>query len=105
MATTEKRVIGQDVTRVDGIDRVTGQARYAADLSLPGTLYCRLLRSPHAHARIRGIDTSRAGLIGHRSRAGPPVVTSRRTSSISGSSSSLRTEHSSMGTRSPPSRR
>ena len=60
MATTEKRVIGQDVTRVDGIDRVTGQARYAADLSLPGTLYCRLLRSPHAHARIRGIDTSRA---------------------------------------------
>ncbi len=52
--------IGQRLTRVDAPDRVTGRAVYAADLHLPGMLHGRVLRSPHAHARIRRIDASKA---------------------------------------------
>ena len=43
-----------------GLDKVTGRARYSADIHLPGMLHGKLLRSPHAHARIRSIDCSRA---------------------------------------------
>src|SRR6266700_7107800 len=46
--------------RQDGPDKVTGRARYAGDLALPGMLYARLVTSPHAHARILNIDTSAA---------------------------------------------
>jgi CO/xanthine dehydrogenase Mo-binding subunit len=46
--------------RADGLEKVTGQARYAADLLLPGMLEGRLLLAGKAHARIKGIDTSRA---------------------------------------------
>jgi CO/xanthine dehydrogenase Mo-binding subunit/molybdopterin converting factor small subunit len=46
--------------RPDGVDKVTGRARYGADLDLPGMLWGRVLRSPHAHARILGIDASGA---------------------------------------------
>lgn len=53
-------VIGQPVPRVDGRVKVTGEAKYAADLALPGMLWCKVLRSPYAHARILRIDTSRA---------------------------------------------
>ena len=53
-------VIGQRVTRVDGEEKVTGQAEYVADIVLPGLLWGAVLRSPSAHARIRHIDTSRA---------------------------------------------
>ena len=42
------------------MDKVTGAARYGADLQLPGLLYGKILRSPHPHARIRSIDTSKA---------------------------------------------
>ncbi|MDP2727999.1 MAG: molybdopterin-dependent oxidoreductase, partial [Dehalococcoidia bacterium] len=53
-------VVGQRLPRVDGIPKATGEARYAADLSLPGMLYGKILRSPYPHARILNIDTSRA---------------------------------------------
>ena len=59
----EKRVyqvIGTRPIRQDGTDKVTGRALYGADIRLPGMLYGAVLRSPHAHARIRSIDTSLA---------------------------------------------
>ena len=52
--------VGSRPVRPDGVDKVTGRARFAADQSLPGMLVGAILRSPHAHARIRSIDTSRA---------------------------------------------
>jgi len=54
------KVIGQRVLRPDGTDKVTGRAQYGADVKLQGLLYGKVLRSPHAHARIRSIDTSAA---------------------------------------------
>jgi CO/xanthine dehydrogenase Mo-binding subunit len=60
-ATSNSRsTIGQPVPRVEGRSKVTGQARYAADIRLPGTLWGAILRSPYPHARIRSIDASRA---------------------------------------------
>ncbi len=56
----ERGAVGQRIPRIDGVERVMGKARYGADLTLPGTLYAKTLRSPHAHARIRGIDASAA---------------------------------------------
>jgi CO/xanthine dehydrogenase Mo-binding subunit len=53
-------VIGAPIARVEGHDKVTGRAIYAADVTPPGTLWCRILRSPHAHARIVRVDTTRA---------------------------------------------
>ncbi|MCB1421274.1 MAG: xanthine dehydrogenase family protein molybdopterin-binding subunit [Nitratireductor sp.] len=52
--------VGTRPLRPDGVDKVTGRARYGADFNMPGQLVGRVLRSPHAHARIRGIDTSKA---------------------------------------------
>ena len=52
--------VGTRPLRPDGIDKVTGRARYGADASAPGQLVGRILRSPHAHARIKKIDTSKA---------------------------------------------
>ncbi|MEK7834935.1 MAG: molybdopterin cofactor-binding domain-containing protein, partial [Pseudomonadota bacterium] len=59
---TEKKlkVIGTSPVRPDGVPKVTGLAQYGADFSLPGMLWGAILRSPHAHARIRSIDTSKA---------------------------------------------
>ncbi|XOV88998.1 MAG: xanthine dehydrogenase family protein molybdopterin-binding subunit [Pseudomonadota bacterium] len=54
------KIVGSRVKRPDGIDKVTGRARYGADASAPGQLIGAILRSPHAHARIRKIDTSKA---------------------------------------------
>ena len=54
------RVAGHRLPRLDAIGKVTGSALYASDFTLPGMLHGRLLRSPHAHARIRRIDTTRA---------------------------------------------
>ena len=54
------RVVGKRLPRIDALERVTGQARYPADLSLPGMVHAKLLRSPLAHARLRHIDTRRA---------------------------------------------
>ena len=62
MVATERphRVVGTRPVRPDGVDKVTGRARYGADVRFPGMLYGRILRSPHAHAVIRGIDASKA---------------------------------------------
>ena len=60
MAEYDYRVVGKPVPRVDGKVKVTGTAVFADDLALPGMLHGKLLRSPYAHARITGIDTSRA---------------------------------------------
>ena len=54
------KVIGSRVTRPDGIDKVTGRAKFGADAFAPGQLTALVLRSPHAHARIKKIDTSKA---------------------------------------------
>ena len=57
---TTYTVIGQPVGHTEGPEKVTGRAIYPADLSLPGMLWAKVLRSPLPHARIRSIDTSRA---------------------------------------------
>ena len=54
------RVIGVPRRRVDGRAKVTGQTRFADDIFLPRMAHCKLLRSPHPHARIRRMDVSRA---------------------------------------------
>jgi len=54
------RVIGRSRRRVDARAKVTGQTRFADDISLPRQAHCKLLRSKHPHARIRSIDVSRA---------------------------------------------
>ena len=80
---TRYKVVGTRPVRHDGVDKVTGRAQFGADVSLPGMLYGAVLRSPHAHARIRSIDTS--GALEHPEvmavmtaedlRPGPPVGT------------------------------
>ena len=61
MAKAEKfSVVGQRVRRPEGYEKVTGDARYVADIVLPGMLIGRILRSPYPHARIVRIDTSKA---------------------------------------------
>ncbi|WP_322510486.1 xanthine dehydrogenase family protein molybdopterin-binding subunit [Chloroflexus sp.] len=65
--TTLHRYLGQARKSVDGIDKVTGRARYAGDVNLPGMLHGKLALSMHAHARITGIDATAA-------RAVPGVV-------------------------------
>ena len=61
MSETRKfRSVGTRPIRHDGVDKVTGRAAFGADLSFPGMLQGKVLRSPHAHARIRRIDTRAA---------------------------------------------
>lgn len=59
---TEKKlkVVGTRPDRPEGVPKVTGTAQYGADWTLPGMLWGKILRSPHAHARIKKIDTSKA---------------------------------------------
>ena len=57
---TSYAVVGTRPVRHDGVDKVTGRAVYGADLRLPGMLQGKVLRSPHAHARIRSLDATRA---------------------------------------------
>ena len=52
--------IGKRTIRPDGADKVTGQATFGADTTMPGMIWGKVLRSPHAHANIRSIDTSKA---------------------------------------------
>ncbi len=56
----EHRLVGQSVVRIDSLAKATGEARYTADLTLPRMLHGKVLRSPHAHARILHVDTSKA---------------------------------------------
>jgi len=60
LSNVEYKVVGKRPIRHDGVDKVTGKARYAADVQLPGALHGKVLRSPHAHAVIKSIDTSKA---------------------------------------------
>ena len=76
------KVVGTRPIRHDGLDKVTGRANYGADLSLPGMLHGVILRSPHAHARIKKIDVSKAlampGRQGDRDRRRLPGDRERR---------------------------
>jgi len=60
LSNQEFNVVGSRPIRHDGNDKVTGRARYSADMTLPRLLHGKVLRSPHAHARIISIDPSRA---------------------------------------------
>ena len=75
------RVIGTRPVRHDGVDKVTGAARYGADITLPGMLHAKVLRSPHAHARIRSIDASKAaalpGVVAVLTAADFPIIEDR----------------------------
>jgi len=54
------RYVGQNIPRVDGVDKVTGKAKFTGDLVIPGMLFGKILRSPYPHARIASIDASEA---------------------------------------------
>ncbi len=56
----EYSVIGKSLPRLDAFEKVTGTAMYTGDVKLPGMLYGRLLRSPHAHARVIRLDATKA---------------------------------------------
>ena len=60
LSEVEYNVVGKRHVRPDGVDKVTGRAQYGADVQLAGLLQGKVLRSPHAHARIKSIDTSAA---------------------------------------------
>src|SRR6266481_1131202 len=60
IAPTRFKWVGTRPIRPDGVPKVTGRAMYGADFATAGTLYGKVIRSPHAHARIRSIDTSKA---------------------------------------------
>lgn len=56
----EFTVVGKGVDRLEGPDKATGQAQYSSDMKFEGMLYAKILRCPHAHARIKSLDTSEA---------------------------------------------
>jgi CO/xanthine dehydrogenase Mo-binding subunit len=91
--TSEYKYIGTRSIRPDGFDKVTGQANYGADMSLPGMLWGKMLRSPHAHAKIKSIDTSKAealkGVMAITSYADFPSVSVEAIASGEGSVDSL----------------
>ncbi|HMB84471.1 MAG TPA: molybdopterin cofactor-binding domain-containing protein, partial [Terriglobales bacterium] len=58
--TNDYSIIGKSIAMVDAAGKTTGSGKYTDDLSLPGMLYGKILHSPHPHARIKSIDTSRA---------------------------------------------
>ncbi|MDA0769798.1 MAG: xanthine dehydrogenase family protein molybdopterin-binding subunit [Chloroflexi bacterium] len=60
LSNKEFNVVGTRPIRHDGYDKVTGKALYGADMNLPGMIFGKVLRSPHAHANIKSIDTSKA---------------------------------------------
>src|SRR2546430_16299385 len=57
---TTRRLIGTRVQRLDGPDKATGRAKYSFDINRPRMLHARILRSPHAHATIKTIETAAA---------------------------------------------
>ena len=56
-------VVGKNWARLDGADKVTGRSIFADDVRLPGMLFAKVVRSPHAHARILNIDVSKAAAV------------------------------------------
>ena len=63
LSNTEYSVVGSRPIRHDGTDKVTGRAKYGGDFQLAGLLHGKVLRSPHAHARIKAIDTRKAAAL------------------------------------------
>jgi 4-hydroxybenzoyl-CoA reductase subunit alpha len=59
-ATNDFSIIGKPIAMIDAAGKTTGAGKYTDDLSVPGMLYGKILHSPHPHARIKSIDTSRA---------------------------------------------
>jgi xanthine dehydrogenase molybdenum-binding subunit len=88
------RVIGTRQERYDATDKVTGRAQYGADIRLPNMLYGKVLRSPHAHAIIRSIDTSAAealaGVKAVVTAADLPDVTDKLVNAGEGGATNLR---------------
>src|SRR6185295_16917226 len=88
------RVIGTRPERYDATDKVTGRAQYGADIRLPNMLYGKVLRSPHAHAIIRSIDTRAAealpGVKAVITAADLPTVADKMVSAGEGGSTNLR---------------
>src|SRR5438105_4185041 len=60
MAKQQLKYVGRSVPRVDGVEKVTGAAKFLGDLVVPGMLHGKILRSAYPHARILSIDTSKA---------------------------------------------
>src|SRR5215470_15335941 len=54
------QIVGRAFPRLEGVDKVSGKTQYAADVSIPGLLLAKILRSPVPHARLLKVDTSRA---------------------------------------------
>jgi xanthine dehydrogenase YagR molybdenum-binding subunit len=83
---TELGIVGKPQPRIEAWDKVSGRARYAGDMQLPGQLYARILRSPHPHARVVGVDTSRAealsGVHAVLSRSNAPEISWYETSQL-----------------------
>ena len=75
------KILGTRPMRHDAYDKVTGAAKFGADFNVPGMLHGKVLRSPHSHARIRSIDTSKAealpGVMAVATSADFPIIKSR----------------------------
>src|SRR5215831_8732531 len=56
----ERRIIGTKTARLDGPDKATGRAKYSYDINRPGLLHAAILRTPHAHAKVKSLDTAAA---------------------------------------------
>ncbi len=56
----DNTLIGTDVSRLEGVEKASGYAKYSADVNTPGTLYAKLLTCPHAHAKVASLDMSKA---------------------------------------------
>ena len=57
---SKRTLMGKRISRVDGPDKVSGKAKYTYDVKRPGMLYGKIVRCPHAHAKVVSIDTSAA---------------------------------------------
>ena len=59
LSENQYKVVGTRPVRHDGVDKVTGRALYGADIHMPQLIYGKILRSPHAHARILSINVDK----------------------------------------------
>ena len=72
------KVVGTRPLRPDGLDKVTGRAKFGADATVPGMLIGKVLRSPHPHARIRSIDVRRRRSCRASRRSSPATISRSR---------------------------
>ena len=79
-------IIGKPLRKIDAMAKCAGETVYADDLNLPRTIYAKLLRSPHPHARVLGINAARAlkldGMMPNFSGRSSPVSTAYTPSSL-----------------------